>query len=53
MNEKLCSSCGVQVMSRYTEFPCPECGETTILRCRSCRMLGTPYACEKCGFTGP
>lgn len=48
-----CSSCGIEVLGRYAEFPCPNCGKTQIARCRSCRVLGNKYACGECGFRGP
>jgi len=50
---KRCTSCGVEVLKEYTEFKCPNCGESEFVRCWSCRVLGTPYICDKCGFTGP
>ena len=50
---KLCSSCGTEVRQKFVEFKCPQCGETEMIRCKSCRGLGTPYVCEKCGFKGP
>lgn len=50
---KKCTSCGTEVMERYTEFKCPNCGKTDIIRCRSCRVLGTAYTCDVCGWKGP
>lgn len=48
-----CSSCGVEVLGAYAEFPCPNCGKNRILRCKSCRVLGNKYTCSECGFKGP
>ncbi|HIE34143.1 MAG TPA: DUF1610 domain-containing protein [Candidatus Altiarchaeales archaeon] len=48
-----CTSCGVEVGPGHTEFDCPKCGKYHIIRCSSCRVLGTLYLCEKCGFEGP
>ncbi|HDH41760.1 MAG TPA: DUF1610 domain-containing protein [Candidatus Altiarchaeales archaeon] len=50
---KRCTSCGREVSERYTEFKCPNCGKSTIIRCKSCRALGTKYVCDECGFVGP
>ena len=50
---KKCTSCGTEVMDRYTEFKCPNCGKTDIIRCKSCRVLGTKYICDACGWKGP
>jgi len=50
---KKCSSCGKEVINRYSEFKCPQCEEVAVVRCPSCRTLGTPYICNKCGFKGP
>ncbi|MEA3254626.1 MAG: zinc finger domain-containing protein [Candidatus Altiarchaeota archaeon] len=48
-----CSSCGTEVMDNYVKFKCPSCDKTEIVRCESCRLLGTKYTCEVCGFVGP
>jgi predicted RNA-binding Zn-ribbon protein involved in translation (DUF1610 family) len=50
---KKCSSCGREVKQNYVEFKCPACGKTDVVRCNSCRILGTKYKCGECGFTGP
>lgn len=34
-------------------FPCPGCGEVTIVRTRNERENVVKYTCPKCGFTGP
>ena len=48
-----CSTCGKEAISRYSEFNCPNCGESKVVRCESCRTLATHYTCNKCGFSGP
>ncbi|MFN3527701.1 MAG: zinc finger domain-containing protein [Candidatus Altarchaeaceae archaeon] len=48
----ICQTCGRET-NEVTRFPCPNCGETEIIRCKSCRILGRQYTCPKCGFTGP
>lgn len=50
---KKCSTCGKEAISKYSEFNCPNCGETKIVRCASCRTLATRYTCGKCSFSGP
>jgi len=50
---KKCISCGTEVREKFVEFNCPRCGETEVIRCKSCRVLGTAYVCERCGFRGP
>lgn len=50
---KKCSSCGVEVIENYVDFKCPNCGKVDIVRCNSCRTLGTQYQCKECGFLGP
>lgn len=52
LSGKVCSSCG-RLTSEYTEFKCPSCGETTIVRCKRCRENFARYKCEKCKFEGP
>lgn len=47
-----CTSCGKEE-TKYVEFKCPNCGESEIVRCDACRVLGRKYVCPKCGFTGP
>ncbi|MGC8676534.1 MAG: zinc finger domain-containing protein [Candidatus Micrarchaeia archaeon] len=49
---KVCSSCG-KLSHDYTEFKCPKCGNSTIVRCRECRENFRTYKCEVCGFEGP
>lgn len=34
-------------------FPCPKCGESTVLRSFHERELATKYVCSRCGFEGP
>lgn len=49
-----CSSCGVPLEGEAaTSFDCPECGETQIGRCRTCRDQSAKYSCSDCGHTGP
>ncbi|MCD6301150.1 MAG: DUF1610 domain-containing protein [Staphylothermus sp.] len=51
----ICSSCH-RVMAPHehgTEFPCPNCGQVIIRRCKKCRKLSVPYVCPNCGFRGP
>lgn len=47
-----CTTCGKET-NDYVKFKCPNCGETEIIRCKSCRVLGRHYKCEKCEFIGP
>lgn len=49
---KVCSSCG-RLTSAYTEFKCPNCGKSTIVRCNDCRKTYNKYKCKECGFEGP
>ncbi|GGM73540.1 hypothetical protein GCM10007108_09420 [Thermogymnomonas acidicola] len=49
-----CSSCGVGLIEvGYSVFPCPNCGEELIGRCKECREHSTQYVCPSCGFVGP
>ncbi len=50
-----CSTCGISLLGQddFVKFSCPECGETTVMRCSQCRKLSNGYRCEKCGFEGP
>ncbi|RLF49725.1 MAG: RNA-binding protein [Thermoplasmata archaeon] len=49
-----CISCGVRLVEEGSVvFPCPNCGEELIGRCKRCRDQGIPYVCKKCGFEGP
>src|SRR3989338_7226406 len=49
---KVCSNCGRQVQTA-TEFPCPSCGKSHIIRCATCRKEKNSYTCVDCGFQGP
>ncbi len=49
---KICSSCG-RLTHKYSEFKCPKCGKTTIIRCDHCREISNTYKCSECGFEGP
>ncbi len=51
----VCSSCHriIPPHEHGTAFPCPNCGQVIIVRCRKCRKLGVPYVCPNCGFRGP
>lgn len=51
----ICSSCRRPfVPGEYgVEFPCPNCGKSTIRRCKKCRKLSVEYTCPSCGFRGP
>ena len=49
---KTCSSCG-RLTSEYTEFKCPQCGNSTIIRCGTCRENHNTYKCNECKFEGP
>lgn len=53
--EMECNSCGINLIGSddFVKFQCPQCGETTIIRCRKCRRKKNTYRCEKCGFEGP
>ncbi len=53
--ELKCTTCKRNVIAEegWVKFPCPNCGETIIVRCSQCRRLSNPYKCEKCGFEGP
>ncbi|MEM3341497.1 MAG: zinc finger domain-containing protein [Thermoplasmata archaeon] len=49
-----CSSCGIRMAGRgNTSFLCPNCGKTSIGRCRQCRNQSVKYKCPECGFVGP
>ncbi|MBU3896813.1 MAG: DUF1610 domain-containing protein [Nanoarchaeota archaeon] len=50
-----CSTCGVNLIgqSKFVKFQCPNCSETTIIRCYQCKKNANPYECEKCKFRGP
>lgn len=50
-----CSTCGanLEAAESFVIFPCPNCGETKIARCKKCKKRNNPYKCEECGFEGP
>ncbi|BCS90837.1 MAG: RNA-binding protein [Candidatus Micrarchaeota archaeon] len=49
---KVCVSCG-RLTTDYTDFVCPVCGKTEIIRCKHCRKIANTYMCNSCGFEGP
>ncbi|MEM4255540.1 MAG: zinc finger domain-containing protein [Candidatus Norongarragalinales archaeon] len=49
---KVCSNCGRQVQTA-TEFDCPGCRKTRVVRCATCRKEKNSYSCAECGFQGP
>jgi predicted RNA-binding Zn-ribbon protein involved in translation (DUF1610 family) len=49
---KICTSCG-KLSNSYAEFRCPKCGETSIVRCYSCREKHNTYRCTSCATEGP
>ncbi|MBD3263334.1 DUF1610 domain-containing protein [Candidatus Woesearchaeota archaeon] len=55
MAGKKCTSCNKIVTNdRFaTNFPCPECGKETIVRCGKCRRTSAKYPCSECEFIGP
>lgn len=55
MSKKMCSTCGVNVMSQenFVEFDCPDCGGSKIVRCKMCKDLSNKYKCSACEFVGP
>jgi hypothetical protein len=54
MEVEFCISCGKGLNEEGSViFKCPNCGEYTIGRCKSCREMGVRYKCPKCGFEGP
>ncbi|RLE43102.1 RNA-binding protein [Candidatus Woesearchaeota archaeon] len=55
MVNKTCISCkkSIENDSGAVEFPCPNCGEATIVRCSHCRRIAARYQCPRCGFVGP
>ncbi|HNV00987.1 MAG TPA: zinc finger domain-containing protein [archaeon] len=50
---KTCTTCNKIVTDAKTEFKCPECGKTTIVRCDHCKTTSKTYTCKECGFVGP
>ncbi|MDY6778438.1 MAG: zinc finger domain-containing protein [Candidatus Nanohaloarchaea archaeon] len=55
MDADECTTCGanLEAVESFVTFPCPECGEETIARCKRCKKLNNAYECEECGFEGP
>ncbi|MBU5537249.1 MAG: DUF1610 domain-containing protein [Candidatus Aenigmarchaeota archaeon] len=55
MEELKCTSCGTNVLSKknFVRFMCPKCGKVKIIRCSTCKNLGTKYTCKECNFEGP
>ena len=51
----ICSSCGESVVGQegFVKFPCPACGEGTIIRYNKCKKLSNNYKCSICNFEGP
>ncbi|OYT40329.1 MAG: RNA-binding protein [Desulfurococcales archaeon ex4484_58] len=51
----VCSSCHrlMTPQEHGSSFPCPNCGQVIIKRCKKCRKLSVPYTCPNCGFHGP
>jgi Zn-ribbon RNA-binding protein len=51
----ICSSCKVRITNQHgtARFPCPKCGNTETIRCKSCREKAVKYKCPECGFSGP
>lgn len=51
----ICSSCHRPMKPGEVgvAFPCPNCGQVIIRRCKSCRRASVPYRCPNCGFEGP
>jgi len=50
---RVCSSCNKEVNFDFTEFNCPKCSKTKIIRCDHCKTTSKEYKCEECGFIGP
>ncbi|MHA1785583.1 MAG: zinc finger domain-containing protein [Candidatus Helarchaeota archaeon] len=51
----ICVGCGrlISPDEDSVKFNCPNCGDTTIWRCETCKKFVRPYKCIKCDFTGP
>ncbi|MCL5007921.1 MAG: zinc finger domain-containing protein [Candidatus Marsarchaeota archaeon] len=49
---KVCTSCG-RLSHNYTDFECPKCGKSRIIRCEHCRRRSNTYLCKECEFEGP
>ncbi|MDD5178347.1 MAG: zinc finger domain-containing protein [Candidatus Nanoarchaeia archaeon] len=54
-NALKCISCNKEITNDggSTKFMCPNCHETEIIRCSSCRKTAARYKCKNCGFEGP
>jgi LSD1 subclass zinc finger protein len=50
-----CGSCKAIItnIEGSTKFQCPNCGKSTIIRCKHCREIAAKYKCQECGFEGP
>jgi len=49
-----CTSCGIRLEGTiFASFPCPNCGEVSMGRCKVCKNQTIPYVCQECGFQGP
>jgi len=48
-----CTSCNKEVREEYTQFKCPACGKSKIIRCNRCKSISKLYKCPECGFIGP
>lgn len=50
-----CGTCRIRLIGQenFVKFPCPSCGEFTVVRCSRCKRLSNRYTCPKCGFEGP
>lgn len=53
--EMKCTTCNADIstVKGSVRFPCPKCGEGTIIRCGKCRQGVKGWQCEECGFEGP
>ncbi len=51
----ICISCKSPIVpgEKGVNFPCPNCGEIIMWRCKRCRSIANAYKCPKCGFVGP
>ncbi|MFA5125600.1 MAG: zinc finger domain-containing protein [archaeon] len=50
---KTCTSCNKVVTGKHSEFKCPSCGKSTIVRCEHCKQTSKTYVCKECEFEGP
>jgi len=50
-----CTTCGINLIGQdeFVKFKCPQCSETTIVRCKKCKKMSKIYTCSKCKFEGP